>query len=240
MTLKRVLENLDDLEDGHKPFYIERNGKWFLDAEDEPETAALRRAKDRETEANRKLREKLAELETAIADKDEEIKNAKPNRKVDELENSWKQKLADEKKQAAETIAKQAKFIESTLIEAEAAKLANMFSVPTLGTKLVKERLSVEHGDDGPKVRILDAAGAPSAMSLDDLRKEFVDNKEYAPLIVLSRGKGGGAAGSGGGTGGGANKSFKEMDATERTELFRTNPERFRQEAAAASLKEYN
>lgn len=236
MTLKRVIDNLDGLDEAHKPFYIERNGKWFLDAEDEPETAALRRAKDREAEAARKLRERVAELELTVADKDEEIKNAKPGRKVDELENSWRQKLADAERKHGETIEKQKKYIEETLIEAEAAKLASMFTVPKVGGRLVKERLSVEFGEDGPKVRVLDAAGSPSAMSLEDLRKEFVDNKEYAPLIVATRGSGGGAAGSGGGSGSGAGKTFKEMDAIERTELHRTNPTRFAAEVAA--LKE--
>ena len=53
------------------------------------------------------------------------------------------------------------------------------------------------------KTRILDKDGNPTAQTFDDLEKEFLANKDFAPILVGSKGSGGGANGNNGG--GGAN-----------------------------------
>jgi hypothetical protein len=72
--------------------------------------------------------------------------------------------------------------------------------------------------------------GKPSALTLADLEKEFVDNKAFAPIIRASNASGGGASG---GTGGGATKAFKDMNTAERTELYRKDPAAFKRETDA-------
>lgn len=234
MALKRILDNLDSLDESLKALYVERNGKFYLDAEEDTDTGTLRRALDRVRHEKTELTEKLADIQTQM----DELKTANPPGKggkkdVDVLEASWQKKFDDEVKRLSGEMSKKDEYIKSSLIDAAAAKIADVFVVPSVGARLVRERLSVEFGDEGPKVRVLDAAGSPSALSVDDLRKEFVDNKEFAPLIVASRGSGGGAGGANGGSGGGAGKTFAEMNATERTHIFNTDRVRFEREAAA-------
>ena len=49
--------------------------------------------------------------------------------------------------------------------------------------------------DGTPIVRVLDANGKPSAMSIEDLEKEISANKAFAPLLVGSNASGAGSIG---------------------------------------------
>jgi len=57
------------------------------------------------------------------------------------------------------------------------------FTIPGLMVDQFAKRLSVEEVDGTPVVRVLDAEGKASALSLDELKKEFLDNKEYSTII---------------------------------------------------------
>lgn len=57
----------------------------------------------------------------------------------------------------------------------------------------IKSRLSVEEG----KTRVVDAAGHPSAFTIDDLEKEFRSNQLFAPVIIGSKATGTGGEGGG-------------------------------------------
>ena len=87
----------------------------------------------------------------------------------------------------------------------------------------IKARLDLEIADGVPITRVLDAAGKPSALSLDDLKKEFVDNKSYAAIIKASDANGGGAGPSSDGNGV-PNKKLSEMTATEEAKFANENP----------------
>lgn len=237
MPLKRVLENLDGLEENIAALYIERNGKFFLDAEDEPEVSALRRAKEREATAAKELREQLAAAKAEIDEIRAQMEDGKPNKRkqsdIDAIEASWKAKLEKAQNDAkVEREALQAS-VSKAMIDAAATELASIFLVPSVGAKLIRERLSVDFGEEGPSLRVLDAAGSPSAMTKDDLRKEFLDNKEFAPILIATRATGGGANGAAAGNGGAGTKAFKDMTGAERAELYRTDRARFDREAAA-------
>lgn len=47
----------------------------------------------------------------------------------------------------------------------------------------LKERLALEQGTDGSYLTRVLKDGKPSALTIDDLHKEFVSNKEFAPII---------------------------------------------------------
>ncbi len=96
----------------------------------------------------------------------------------------------------------------------------------------ITNRLQVETDENGEvKVRVLDSQGKPSALSIDDLKKEFRGNVAFKPLIVASNASGSGA--SGGGSGGGAAKKPSEMTTQERLEFQKNDPQGF--QAAVAN-----
>lgn len=96
--------------------------------------------------------------------------------------------------------------------------------------------MKLESSENGEHiVRILDKDGKPSALNMDDLKKEVLGSKALAPLLSGSKASGGGANG---GQGGGAatrnNKKFSELTERERVEWHREDPEGFNAAAKAA------
>lgn len=58
----------------------------------------------------------------------------------------------------------------------------------------IQSRLTVEIKDGAPSVRVLDLQGKPTALTIDELKQEFISNKAFAPLIAASKATGGGAS----------------------------------------------
>ena len=77
---------------------------------------------------------------------------------------------------------------------AAAAKIAGRFTVPSVMTPLIAKRLDIDPRDP-TKVVVLDATGKVSALTLDDLTKEFVDNAEFKPMVIAHKGSGSAANG---------------------------------------------
>ena len=55
---------------------------------------------------------------------------------------------------------------------------------------VLNNRISTEFDGSNPVHRILDGSGKPSAMSVDDLKKEILANKELAPILKGSKASG--------------------------------------------------
>lgn len=101
------------------------------------------------------------------------------------------------------------------------------FTIPGLMVDQFAKRLSIEEVDGTPVVRVLGADGKASALSLDELKKEFLDNKDYSTIIKANAGSGGGADNSGGG-GGASQKKIAEMTAREEADFERGNPDGYK------------
>lgn len=99
------------------------------------------------------------------------------------------------------------------------------FTIPGLMVDQFAKRLSVEDINGESVVRVLDKDGRASALSLSELKQEFLDNKEFSPIIKTNAGSGGGANPSGGG--GAAQKSLADMTATEEAQFANANPEAY-------------
>lgn len=92
--------------------------------------------------------------------------------------------------------------LQTMLVDNVAQSLAaEIFISPAIGLPHIQKRLKAERTAEGKyETRILDDKGAPSAMTLDDLKKNLLADKAFAPIVVASKGSGGGAnRGSGGG-----------------------------------------
>lgn len=245
MALKAVLQNLDGVPESLRGEYKEQDGKFYLDIEgldDHHGVGALKRAKDYEKENARKAKEKFdslnSELETARTELEDLRKNGIPKGDVDRLEASYKDKYAKKELELNDKIAKLNGALEKHLLDGQATKLATELAAKPEYVELllphIRSRMKLEAGEgDEQVVRVLDKDGKPSALNMDDLKKELLGNKSFAAILTGSKASGGGA---GGGNGGGAsnrfNKKFGELNEAERTAWYREDPEGFNAAAA--------
>lgn len=192
MALKRKIDKdtYAKLSDEMKTLYVASGSDYVLDAEDAEE---LKNAKDREKQRARDLERerdealnKLAEIEEAK--KQEEAKKAGD---VAALEKSWKERAAKEKEPLVNENKKLRDLMVKSLVDGTANTIAQEIStVPSLMSRALRDRLTVDFEGDEPTLRILGADGKPSALTTEDLKKEFVANKEYSGIIVGSKATG--------------------------------------------------
>lgn len=186
--------------------------------------AEARRAKDREKQRADTAETQLAELQTRLTALEGD--DAKKRGDISAIEKSWNDKLELQKKTAEKTIATLKTQLEKTLIEnAIGGVAAEIFTNPKRDARLLSDRVYVDYDGEVPVVRIRDKDGKPSALTLEDLKKETVDNKDYSDILIGSQASGSG--GTGGNKGGGAAKQPKDYSEAERVALFKTNPTEF-------------
>jgi len=145
---------------------------------------------------NKALLSEKAAAKKAAQESQEEA--AKKSGDVEALEKSWSDKLNTETGSRDEKLSAYEKQISDMTAGAAARKMAAELALPGSADVLlphIKGRLSVDMDGDSPLVRVLDKDGKPSAMSIDDLRKEIEANKAFAPLLLGSMASGSGDAG---------------------------------------------
>ena len=139
------------------------------------------------------------------------------------VEESWQAKLTKREEELSGQLSGYQKSIQSLTVGREAAALAGEMAVQGSASvleRIVKDRLSVEMTDEGPKVRVLDAAGKPSAATLAELRAELTADKALAPLIAASKASG---AGQPNANGGAETKTVKRAVFDDMSQVARAN-----------------
>lgn len=230
MALKRKLTAAEwqALSEDVKKEYKPEGSDYVLDLED---TAfdTLKAEKAAEKAKREKAEKDLQDLKDAAAEKErkEAEDKAKASGDVAALEKSWKDKAEREVEAEREKTKAADNALRVALVDTEATKIAHeICTVPDLIVDKIKSRMKVEITDGVPVVRVLSADGKPSALSVADLKKEFLDNPAYKAIIKGSNASGGGAGG--GGQGGGASqKKLSEMTATEEAKFANEHPEEY-------------
>lgn len=180
--LKRKIDKAayDALNDAIKAEYKPNGDSYVLDTDDARELISARDAEKQraETIANelKTTKTKLAELETANGD-------------FTSLKTSYETKIAALEKEKGELNTTLTTERRDRHVGEAAAKIAGRFSVPRLVRPDIEKRLDVDP-KDGKTVRVLDKDGKPSALTLVDLEKEFVDNAEFKSILIGSKASG--------------------------------------------------
>lgn len=193
MALKKKITKAEHakLADHFKTEYKADGEDFVLDVDGDEDLGPLKNANERlkaerkeAKDALRKAEERLAELEDG---------DNKKKGDVAALEKSWEKKLNDQKAEAQTKIDKLTGITTKHLVDNVAISLANELSqkAPKILLPHIKARLAADFEGDEPKTRILDAAGKPSALTLADLKKEFVDNSDFSAIITASKATGG-------------------------------------------------
>ena len=180
--LKRSIDKtaFDALHETLKAEYKVEGDKYTLDLDGGDE---LLRAKDHETN-ERKKREK--ELEVARKDfADIQAKLSSKELDINGVEKLYKDRILSLETAAQTSNQDYQKRFAATLIAAEADKIARDISKsPSLLSRVIAERLSVEFVDGEPLLRVKAPDGKASIMTAKELAIEIAANPEYEPIII--------------------------------------------------------
>jgi len=227
--LKYQLDSIDDLDDSTKKLYKEKDGKFYLDIQGMPsgEDVSGLKAKVDQLLAEKKAESKKAK-EAEEAAEAARLGAAKKSGDVEALEKSWQAKYDAREAALNIEINNMQSAVTTMTVDNVAVRLANEMAVQGSADLLIphiKSRLAAEQRDGHFVTVVRDAAGKPSASTLDDLKNEFASNPAFAPVIVGSKATGGGANGS---NGGGAAKAktitrtqFSGMSPEARSDHFK-------------------
>jgi hypothetical protein len=196
------------------------------------DTTGLKSALEKERKERKEAKERVGTLESEVSslvsEKEKLELRAKP---AGDLEKSWQAKLDKEK---AEFKAKEEGLtgqLRGLLVDNVATQMAaEVSTAPGLIIPHIQKRLSIEQVDGKFITRVLDGEGKASALSVNELKSEFLANKDFAPIIKASNASGGGASGGKLPPGG---KAIKDMTEPEKVAAYRANPVAFDRQAAA-------
>lgn len=191
MKRKITKEEYEKLSDVLKGEYEEKSGSFFQKIPDDDEAIeALRIAKNNEKSEHNKTKQALTDLQSQL----DEMKNEGSRKRgdVEAIENSWKDKFTKRETELTEKINNLTSTVSKSMRDSITTQIAAKISVsPALMKKVLDERVSVEYSEGIFLTRILDASGKPSALTIEDLEKETLANKDYAPIIIASKASGG-------------------------------------------------
>lgn len=165
-------------------------------------------------------RAKNAKREAEEAARQEELAKHQASNNYKELHKSSELEREKLVKRIADLEGANAKEKRDAAANKLASTLAEGFNVELLADS-VKKRLKFTDGE----VKVLDANGALTVSSLDDLAKEFKNDPKYASLLKGNKSSGGGA--NGGSKGSGATdktltrEEFNALDHTARSKFSR-------------------
>ena len=155
------------------------------------------------------------------------LEAAKKSGDIEALEKSWSQKLESATSEQMARVRELEAMMTRVTSGAEARKLAADLALPGHSDLLlphIERRLTTEIKDGRPVVRVLDSEGRPSAMSVDELRKEIAGTALFAPILAGSRA---GGAGGSAHAGGPAVKKYSDYTSGELVALRRADPEAY-------------
>lgn len=229
------------LEAPIKPFYKLIGEDYVLQVDDEgntdPETdpVELRRARDREKQTAKDEKKRADDLQTKL----DGITNTSARKAgdIDALEASWKTKTETQKTDYEAKIGKLTSQINKLTVETTAERIAAEICGENAHLVMphLKDRLRVELDGDTPKLRVLDAEGKPSAVTVEDLQKEFVANPKFKSIIIASKASGGATSSRTSSQAVPGNKKFSELTEAERIAWYNSDPKAFTQASNEAA-----
>lgn len=189
LKLKITKEEFDKLSDVIKAEYLTDGEGYKLDALGLEDTGPLKRAHER-------VKAELADVNNKLSDAEKQIStlfDPKKAQDINLLTKSYEKKLEDQKAEFEATNKKNTGFITKTLLDSKAESLANELAGKNAKLILphIKSRLAADFEGDEPVTRVLDDKGQVSASTIDDLKKEFVANKDFSSIIIGSKASGG-------------------------------------------------
>lgn len=226
MTIKYQIDSVDGLPAEIAELYTKVGDVYRLAVDGLPasdDAEALKRKNSELIAEKREMQKKATEAAEEARRLADEA--AKKSGDVETVTEHWRQRLAAREAELAAEVAKRTNALESVMsitTKSIAAKLASELAVEG-GAKLLEDhvlrRLAISEIDGQYKTVVVDDAGKPTALTVEDLKKEMASNPAYACVIAGSRATGGGATGGAGG--GASNVDIMKLPPVERMNAAR-------------------
>lgn len=142
--------------------------------------------------AKKKAREAIEEAESARLDA------AKRGNDTEALDKSWTDKYSTRESELQEQIESLTATVVSLTSGQTATKIASEIALQGSAAVLlphIERRLKTEYREGQPYTIVLDENGKHSAMTVEELKKEFQNSEAFAPLIVGTKANGAGRTG---------------------------------------------
>lgn len=229
MKLKRKISQseLEQLSKELQELYTKVGDEFVLDLDDtafetlKTEKANIKKELD-DYKAQEAERIRKAE-ERAKKKAEEEYAKAKGDKDVEAIEKSWSDKYSKLEEQFTGLQEKHNGYVTKSLVDSAVSAMANEISThPNLISPHIRSRLGVDLSGETPKLVVLDENGQRSALTVDELKKSFVDNKDFSAIIKVTSANGGAKAGLGSPSGtptGDKTKRLGEMSDQELADL---------------------
>lgn len=227
VKFKLTKAEFEKLAEHFKAEYKEDGDGYVLDLEGAEDTGALKRAKERESVGHRQQKQRADDLESQLKEVQSELDGLYENggrqqKDVKTLTDAHKAALNQQKTEYEGKLTKLQDHIKNGAVSSVVNKLAGELSdSPKVLLPHLKGRVTADFDDDGqPVVRFLDADGQVSSLDYDGLKKEFLSNKDYAPIIRASKATGAGGSNAADTRRGGAqNLQLPNQQTVDRTKM---------------------
>ena len=185
-----------------KEIYTKVEDEFVLNLDD----TAFEKKKKKKASLKKELDDYKAEEEERIRKAEERAKKkaeeayekAKGDKDVEAIEKSWTDKYSKLETEFKGLQEKHNGYVTKSLVDSAVTSMANEISThPNLISPHIRSRLGVDLTGDSPKLVVLDENGQRSALTVDELKKSFVDNKEFSAIIKATSANGGAKAGAG-------------------------------------------
>lgn len=233
MKLKRKItkEEFEALSDARKELYSASGESYLLDAEPDDDVGELLRARDREKADRITAQEKLRILqeekdERERLEREGNLDDAKNKKDIDKLQKIWEQERDERDAQHNEKLTKRERQLQKLLVVDRAEALAKELSPNAWEVLLphIQMRLAADLEGDEPGIKILTLDGQPSTLTVEELKKEFLNKPAFASILGGVNSSGSGTPGHGGG---GASKKPSEYTEAEKVELYRRDKDAY-------------
>lgn len=186
--MKLTKAEYDALPEGVKALFVADGDGYkstFMTAEEvQAEIKGLKENNAKLVSEKKAEAERRAEAERLAKEKEEAA--ARKNGDLEAIDKSWKDKFAKHEADTAGKIEAYRKQIHDLTIGSAAKDLASKLFGKNAGImqRHVMDRLTLEDGEDGSlKVRVLQD-GKPSALTMEELEKEFRNNADFASVLA--------------------------------------------------------
>ncbi len=201
------------------------------DGKTEEDAGALKRSLDAEREAKRQIAQerdalKLKETEAEKTAREAREKAIRDGGNVTDIEKMYREKAAADKAAADAILASRTAEITRLAVEVEVSRIANLFTIPEVMKPIIRQHLKADFDSNGQTfIRVLDAAGQPTANSIAEFETNLLAKPEYKSIIPSSNGSGSGATKpNGGGSGATPTKLSDFKNRTEESIFANANP----------------
>ena len=216
-----TIETLEGIPEPLKALFTETDGKFSYEP---PDVDGLKKKVDDLLTEKKTAAQKAKEAEEAARTATEEA--ARKSGDVAALEKSWQEKMATEQAKYKSEIDRLSGTVSSLTSGQTAVKLAAEIALDGASDVLmphISGRLRTEYRDGVPVTVVLDKSGQPSALTVEELKNEFMTNPAFAAIVKGSNASGAGLHGDKGKGGAGAVKmkraDYEQLSPMKKAEL---------------------